>query len=139
MGSPSAPQTPNPSKTYEEGIQIYLKYLPQLLQAENDSKQQYDPINIQHQQDLQDQFGAKQADQQLSTLAQLDPTWLANHDQLGATVGNELAQGMSLTPEEQKQVEGYARAAQTARGTALGNAGATAEAYALGDRGRQIY
>jgi hypothetical protein len=138
MGSPSTPSAPDPAKSYEQGIQVYLKYLPQLLAAEQSSREQYDPQRIAEQQGLQDQFGPTQYNQQVQALQQLDPTYLSGHDQLGAFLGNELASGSSLTPEEQKQVEGYARAAQSARGNVLGNAPATAEAYALGDRGRQI-
>jgi hypothetical protein len=138
MGSPSTPDAPDPAKSYEQGIQVYLKYLPQLLAAEQSSREQYDPQRIAEQQSLQDQFGTTQYNQQLQAFNQLDPTYLAAHDQLGANVTNELALGSSLSPSDQSQLEQYVRAAQTARGNTLGNAPATQEAYALGDRGRQI-
>jgi hypothetical protein len=138
MGSPSAPKTPNPSKTYEQGIQIYLQYLPQLLAAEQNARTQYDPQRIAEQQGLQAQYGPTQYQQQLDALNQLDPSYVADRQQLSDVLSNDLAAGSGLTPDMEQQVEGYVRAAQAARGNVLGNAPATAEAYAKGDLGRQL-
>lgn len=135
MGSPDPPQTPNPSKSYEQGFQIYLKYLPQMLAAEQEARTTYDPQRIAEQQGLQTEFGPTQYQQQLDAFQQLDPTYLANREQTGNAISTQLAAGSSLTPDEESQIENYTRAAQAARGNILGNAPATAEAYAKGDRG----
>lgn len=47
--------------------------------------------------------------------------------------------GTSLSPSEEQQIEQYYRGAQAAGGGGFGGAAATGEAYALGDRGQQLY
>jgi hypothetical protein len=138
MGSPSTPTPPDPAKSYEQGLQLSLQYLPKFLAAEQASRSQYDPARVAEQQGLQNTFGEEQYKQQLAALNQLDPNFIKTRDALASTVQGELANGSQLSPSEEQQVQGYARAAQAARGNTLGNAPATAEAYALGDRGRQI-
>ncbi len=136
--SPKAPATPDPAKTYEQGIQLDIKYLPQILQAEQDARATYDPQSIQHQQDLQSQFGPQQYQQQLDAFNQLDPTYLAAHDQLGSNIYDQLKLGTTVDQSTQDQIAQATRAAQSARGNLYGNAPATAEAYAIGDRGQQL-
>lgn len=138
MGQPSAPsvpKAPDPAKSYQAGVDVFLKNLPALLSAEQGSREQYDPARIAEQQGLQDQFGATQYAQQLDAFKALDPTYFANRETFGNKVGADYALGSTLSPSEQTQIEQSVRGAQAARGNIDGGAAGTAEAYALGDRG----
>src|SRR5678809_1140670 len=99
MGGPDIPATPNPAKTYEQGIQTYLKFLPQLLAAEQDARTQYDPQRIAEQQQLQAQYGPTQYGQQLDALHQLDPWGAAQRVVLGGSLIFDLADGRSPPPD----------------------------------------
>src|SRR5690348_16260329 len=107
MGQPDPPQVPNPAKSYEQGIQVYLKYLPQLLAAEQAGREQYDPQRVQEQIDLQNQFGPTQYAQQLAGFEQLDPQYVANRNALGTQIGHDLSLGSSIDPATQSQIENY--------------------------------
>lgn len=73
MGGGDSPQVPNTGKAYEQGIQVMLKYLPTLLQAEQTSREQYDPARVVEQQQLQQTYGPTQYGQMLDAFNQLDP------------------------------------------------------------------
>lgn len=136
MGKQSAPDPVDPVKAYQGGIKVYEQELPGILKAETDARATYDPQSIQHQQDLQSQFGPTQYSQMLDSFKQLDPTYYANREALGSAIGEGLGQG--FLPGEENQIESYVRAGQAARGNIYGNAAGTAEAYYKGDRLRQI-
>jgi hypothetical protein len=136
--SPSVPKAPKLNKQYQRGINVYLKNLPRMLQAEQNARSQYDPQRIQEQQQLQAQYGPTQYQQMLDAQNTLDPELNKTRSALGQSVQSELAAGSSLTPAEQQQTEQYVRKAQAARGNIYGGASQDAEAYALGDRGQQL-
>lgn len=137
--SNSPPQIPNLPASYQQGLQVYLQGLPRQLQQEQAYRNQYDPQRIQDQQNLQDQFGPTQYQQMIDAVQQLDPAYYNNRQQLGASVSSDLAAGTSLTPDEERATEQQVRGAQAARGNTYGGAAGDAEAYALGDRGQQLY
>jgi len=87
------PSAPDPSKTFKEGIQIWLKNLPKMLQAEQKYRTRTDPKRIQEQQALQARFGPTQYAQQLQALQQLDPTGYAARQALGGRIGADLTAG----------------------------------------------
>src|SRR5215471_18218995 len=92
-GKNSAPKAPNFAKQYEQGINVYLKHLPEMLQNELAYRQQYDPQYIAQQQAWQSQFGPAMYAQQLAALKQLDPTGTALQQALGQKISTDLARG----------------------------------------------
>lgn len=88
--SEDPPKAPNQAKSYQAGIDVYLKNLPQLLAAEAAARGQYDPERIAQQQALQGQFGPTQYQQQLDALHQLDPTGSNVREGLGQNVFYDL-------------------------------------------------
>lgn len=122
-----------------------------------------DTARLGWQQALQQAFGPTQYAQQTQALQQLDPAWYANqqltgsnlfsnmqngytnqqqgnlYSQLMNNVSGDLKAGYGLAPGQQHQIEQQVRGSQSARGNTLGSAAGTAEAFALGDRGNQMY
>lgn len=128
MSQPAAPKAPDSKKLYKQGIKLQTKYLPQLIQQEQAARNQYDPQRIAEQQQLQGIFGPTQYAQQLQALAMLDPESMVLRRGLANAVGSDLELGGQLSPEMNMQLEQQIRGAQTARGNAIGNAPASAEA-----------
>src|SRR5882724_12013694 len=92
-GSTNIPKPPPLGKSYQQGVDVYLKNAPALLNAEQGAANTYDPLNVAHQQGLQQQFGPGQYFQQLMALNQLDPEWQTVRNQLGRAVNNDLSLG----------------------------------------------
>jgi hypothetical protein len=136
---PDIPKAPDPSKTYQAGIDVLLKNLPSLLAAEEGSRLQYDPQRIAEQQGLQAQFGPIQTQQQLDQLQQIDPTGQALREQLGGQVSSDLASGYQLPPDFASELENQIRGAQVVRGNTLGAAPASAEALFKGKAAIDLY
>lgn len=159
MGTPSAPNAPNPAKSYEQEIAIYLQNLPKLLQAEQDARTTYDPQRIAEQQGLQSQYGPTQYSQQLDALHQLDPTGTGIRDQLGSSVSSglsspenqglyqdigsqvksQLDSGYALPKDLESQLEQQIRGAQVARGNVYGDANVSAEGLFKGQNAINFY
>src|SRR5437588_3528166 len=137
--SSKPPKAPNPARTYEQGIRVYLNSLPQLLQQEEAARTGYDPQRIAEQQALQTTFGPTQYQQQLAARQQIDPTGVALREQLGQSVSADLARGESLSPEMRNQLQQEIRGAQVARGNAFGNAPIAEEALFQGQAARNLY
>src|SRR5437016_2614708 len=93
MGGQNSPGAPNPAQTYKQGIQIYQKYLPSLLQGEQTARGLYDPQRIEEQQALQQVYGPAQYAQQLSALHQIDPYSTPVRAVLANRVAGQLAPG----------------------------------------------
>lgn len=150
MGQSDPPKSPNPAKSYEQEIAIYLQNLPALLQAEQDARTTYDPQRIAEQQALEAQFGPTQYQQQLDALQQLDPQGTQIRSDLGDAVSSDLeatsglrsniisnatsdlAYGYSLPSGLEEQLNNEIRGAQVARGNTQGNAAVSAEALFKG-------
>jgi hypothetical protein len=162
MAQQKPPSAPDPAKSYAQGISIYLKNLPQMLAQEQAYRSLYDPQRIAEQQGLQGEFGPTQYAQQLAALQQLDPQYMALYGQLGNRIRSDLTRGYSNAQQAQAygllgettigdlargtrqtqdaldQEAQAIRAGQSARGNALGNAPAMAEALYKGQRGEQL-
>lgn len=130
MGN-DTPKAPNQAKSYQAGIDVYLKNLPALLAAENSARATNDPQRIADQQKLQDQFGPNQYQQQLDALHQLDPASAVIRDQLAGSVSSDLASGYALPEGLKTQIENQIRGRQVLTGgggSVGGNAPISAEA-----------
>lgn len=142
MGGSSGNQPPVPSdygKVYQTGIDVFLKNLPAMQGAEQDSRATIDPQRIASQQALQSQFGPTQTQQQLDTLHQFDPESAAIRSRLGQSVLSDLNSGYNLPADYEKELTGQIRGAQTARGNALGTGAAGAEAAFKGKAALDLY
>lgn len=135
---PKVPKAPDPSQTYQAGVDVFLKNLPALLQAEQSARTTYDPQRIQEQQSLQSQFGPTQYAQMLEGFKTLDPTYYANREAFGKGVASDYALGSKLSPGEVSSIQQNVRGSQAARGNIDGGAAGVAEAYAVGDRGMAL-
>jgi hypothetical protein len=156
------PKLPDQKKSYQTGANVYLDFLNRFLQTEMDSRNNPDfgdSARLTEQQKLQSQFGPNQYRQQIQALQSLNPEWyklqgqtgnlLSNnlfnpenqsqYNKLGRNVFGDLNAGYGLAPGQEHQLEQQVRGSQAARGNSLGSAAGTAEAYALGDRGNQMY
>ena len=143
MGSQKSntPPAPNLNKAYQTGVTQFEQNFPSLLNLENTTRYANDPTRVAQQQALQSQFGPTQYNQQRQALNILDPEYLAGRIGLGQQLirNANFASNYQLPPSEQAAVQAQVRGAQAARGNIYGGAPATAEAYALGDRGQQLY
>jgi hypothetical protein len=139
MGQDSPPEAPNAAVTYGQGLQTYLKYLPQMIAAEESYRNSLDPARVQGQQGLQRQFGPEQYRLMLDALKQIDPTGQQVREKLGAEVSKGLEEGTALDPAFASQVEQSVRQAQAARGNTQGNAPASAEALFKGKAALDLY
>jgi len=139
MGGAKAPAAPKASKDYEKFIKLGLKYLPQQLQAEFATRQQYDPKFIEEQQGLQQQYGPTQYAQQLEALHTLDPQGTAIRQQLGQRVSGDLASGYSLPQDLNTQLTSEIRGREAITGNELGAAPGAAEALYKGRAMQDLY
>lgn len=137
--SQDPPKTPNASHDYEQGIQIYLRHLPELLAAEQNARETYDPTRIAEQQGLQDYFGPNMYRQQLDALGQLDPESQTIRRQLASSISGDLASGYNLPEQYDTELTGQIRGAQAARGNSLGSGAAGAEASFKGKAAIDLY
>lgn len=87
---PKVPKAPNSTKSYGQGVNDYFQYLPQFLQAEQDTRTNLDPQRIQSQQDLQDKFGPHQYQQMIDAFKQIDPKYFDNRNQFADTLSKNL-------------------------------------------------
>jgi hypothetical protein len=138
MSQPKPP-TPNAKKDLKQATQVYLKFLPQMLQAEQDARMKYDPARIQEQQALQRQYGPEQYNEQLAALHQLDPQSNQIRGLLASKVYGDLASGYNLPPEFAKQLQSQIRGSEVAHGNEVGNAAVTAENVYSGNAMLQLY
>jgi Chaperone of endosialidase len=140
MGSSNTPPAaPDYGKTFQEGIDVYLKNLPRLLDTETQTRDTIDPLRIAQQQALQQQFGPTQVQQQLDALHQFDPDSQAVRGSLSKSIQSDLSAGYNLPPEYARQLEQNARGAQTARGNAYGSGPAIAETMLKGRAALDLY
>ena len=139
MSTPDVPNSPDPAHTYEQGIQIYLQHLPELLAAEQNARATYDPSSIASQQRLQGQFGPTQYRQQLDALNQLDPQSQAIRGNLASHVWQDLNSGYRLPEQLNTELTSNIRGAQAARGNSLGTGAAAAEAGFKGKAALDLY
>lgn len=138
-GNSDPPAAPDYAKLYQQGVDVYLRNLPRLLQTEADTRATTDPERIQQQQALQAQFGSTQYQQQLDALKQLDPESAAIRADLGKRVQSDLALGTSLSPEYARELEQSVRGAQAARGNSLGAGAIAVESLVKGRAGQEMY
>jgi hypothetical protein len=138
-GDNGTPAPPDYAKLYQQGIDVYLRNLPRLLDTELDARRTYDGANIGDQQKLQQDFGPTMYAQQRAALEALDPHYADTREALRTAVTNDLASGTNLTPEQQKQFETQFRGAQAARGNNLSGAVGLAETYGKAQLGQQMY
>src|SRR5215472_9507727 len=89
----SPPQAPNAAEQFKQGLQTWLKFMPQMLSREMAARTGQDPQRILEQQALQAKYGPTQYAQQLQALGQLDPYGTFMRNQLGQTIGNILQRG----------------------------------------------
>jgi hypothetical protein len=137
--APKVPKAPNYAKLYGQGIQTQLQYLPQMLAAEQAARTSQDPLRIQQQQALQQQYGPAQYQQQLDALHTLDPQSAQIRGQLGSMISNDLSSGYSLPEGYATELRNAIRGAQSARGNILGSGAAADEAGFLGQAALQLY
>lgn len=137
--SPDIPPPPDYAKTYQQGIDVYLKNYANLLFKEQEARSQYDPERIRQQQELQAEFGPIQVQQQLDALKQFDPQGFAVRDQLSGRIQSDLASGYELPEDYARELEQSTRGAQTARGNTFGTGPATAEAAVKGRAALELY
>ena len=138
MSQPKPP-APNPSKDLKKSTQVYLKFLPQLLQAEQSARTQYDPQRIQEQQQLQQQYGPKQYQEQLDALHQLDPESTTIRAQMARRVSGDLASGYAIPPELQTYLDSIAGGTAVKYGNVAGSAPAIAEEALKGKTAIDLY
>lgn len=138
-GDKDPPAAPNPSKLYQEGIDIFLKNLPRMLDAEAQYRIEVDPERIRQQQALQEEFGPVQYQQQLDALKQLDPQSFGIRQQLADRVSSDLASGYDLPAEYETELTNQIRGAQAARGNILGTSAAGAESAFKGKAALDLY
>jgi hypothetical protein len=112
MSSPKQqepPKAPDPGKTYKQGLQTWLQYLPKMIKTEEKyrgitakflgisqsefNKLGEDQKRILAQQKVQELYGPQQYEQQLAALKQLDPTGYALRENLGGKISGFLDQG----------------------------------------------
>src|SRR5215468_6277604 len=96
---PKVPTPPSVSKTYQQGIDVYLKNLPTMLQQELAYRQTQSPQYLAAQQALQKQFGPQLYASQLAALGQLDPYGTALRQMQGRQITADLAAGR-INPQQ---------------------------------------
>lgn len=139
-GSKSPPDAPNLSQDYEQMIQVYLKNLPTLLNAETSARATQDPANIQHTLDINQTYGNDWYQQQLDALKKLDPIGQQARMDLGNAVSGDLKSGYQLPPGYDEELNTQIRGAQAAHGgSPIGNAGISAEALFKGKAAADLY
>ena len=126
MSQPKPPK-PDPAGDYSKSLKTYLRFLPKLLAGEQQARETYDPKRIEEQMRLQDLYGARQAQQQLTALERLDPESARIRRQLAAATSGDLAAGYNLPPDFARQLTSQIRGSEAARGNVLGGAPIAAE------------
>jgi hypothetical protein len=124
MGNKKPPPPTDFNQAYGQGIQTYLKYLPQLQQAEINARNVYGPGLV---------SGAAGLAQQA------DPGRYALQQQLEKQTSGDLARGTAIDPYLQAQVTDAIRARQAGSGNIMGADAAQAEALQNGQFGQQMY
>lgn len=135
----SPPAAPDYAKLYQEGLDVYLRNLPRLLESEQLTRSDLDPQRIADQQRLQEQFGATQYRQQLDALHALDPQSAAIRAQLANRVSSDLESGYALPADYEKELTSQIRGSQAARGNILGLAAGGAESAFKGKAALDLY
>ncbi len=138
MGKQDPPKY-DPGKDLASATQTYLKYLPQITEAERAMRAKYDFGDIQHQQQLQAQAGTAQYSQQLAALHQLDPQSGPMRYALAANIFRDLQSGYNVPQDLLTAGQSDIRGAQAARGNVLGNAPVASEALYTGDIRNKLY
>ena len=140
MGSSNkTPKAPDPAVTYQSGLDVYLKNLPNMLAQEGQYRGTIDPQRIQEYLALQEKYGAQQSKDQLDRLHQLDPESYAVRTGLAKNVQAGLDSGYSLPKDYATEIENDVRGAQAARGNVLGNAAISQEALVKGKAANELY
>jgi hypothetical protein len=154
-GTPDSPvYNPNMGiRAYKKGVALESQLLPIKLASELDARRRYDPLYMQHEQEMQAQsaagtsrtalanakeFAPQFIDANEALLEQANPEGVSLRKKLMDTVSSELDAGRGLTQTEQGEVQRTVRGAQAARGNILGNAAAFEEAIALKRAGDNI-
>lgn len=149
MGQPKTPSV-NTKKDLKDATKVYLKFLPQMLQAEQDARGNYNPATgkveggydtqrILEQQGLQREFGTEQYKEQLDALNQLDPQGQAIRKQLGTAVSGDLASGYNIPPALQTYLNSIAGGTAVKYGNVAGAAPAIAEEALKGKTAVDLY
>lgn len=162
-GGGDSPTPPDYARTFQSGVDVWLRNLPTLLAAEAQNRATTDPERIQQQQDLQQQFGPTQYQQQLDALHQLDPESAqlrpalaaelyrrlqageidpqsgSIRTALGERVLSDLNAGYTLPADYAREIETNVRGAQARRGNILGNAPALVESSVKGKAAADLY
>lgn len=137
--SPNIPAAPNLKQLFKQGVGLNSKFMPKWLRNEMRYRSSEDPRRIQHQQDLQAQFGPRQYQQMLEGFKALDPTFYKNREQLGTQVSTDLAKGTQLTPAQRDEIEQNVLRSQARTGNIAGSAANLADAYTVGSKGLELY
>lgn len=139
MGQPKPPKIPDPSVSYEKGMELDLKYLPRFLQAESEARRMYDPERIFEQLVLQDRFGPTMYRQQLDALGMLDPESRQVRQAMAERILGDLRSGYGLPSDFERQLTAQLRGAQAARGNILGPSAISAEGALKGRAAMDLY
>lgn len=140
MGSsPKPAKTPDAAKTYQQGIDVFLKNNPTLLDADQQARADYDNPSVERALSEQETYGPALLQTYLDRLKEIDPAGTAARQQQGDLVSAGLDQGYSLPADLRRDVQQTVRARQAATGNTMGNASAADEALAVGQAGSQLY
>lgn len=135
----SPPAAPDYGRSAQQGIDVMLRNLPALLEAEAAARGSTDPQRIEDQQRLQELYGPIQVQQQLDALHQFDPESAGIRTDLAKHIQDDLASGYNLPPEYARQIEQNVRGAQAARGNILGAGPISVEAGLKGKAALDLY
>ena len=113
MGGSSTPSNRDPAVDSQRGLDVYLRNLPRLLSEEQSARDTYDPLRIQHELDLENQF---------------DPNHRAIREQMSQNILQDIRSGYAAPEGLRREGQQAVRGAQAARGNVLGNAPANQEA-----------
>ena len=123
-GGNDAPDQRDPVEDYRRGIDVYLKSLPRLLEAESGARTSYDPERV---------------EQALALEEAYDPNRARIRTQMGESIAGDLEAGYALPPGLSREIQQATRGAQSARGNIYGGAAANEEAFNTGTRAFDIY
>ena len=138
---------------YGKGVNLNIRFLRRQLNAERRFRQTEDAQRIGHQQQLQDQFGPRQAQQQLTALNTLAPGYSDRYAQAGRLASesantpsafesralSDLQSGYHLPPELLQEVTNTIRGRQAASGNTEGPGSIAGEAAFTGSAMNQMY
>lgn len=117
-GTPKTPKAPDASKSYQQGVDVYLQNEPTLLNAEQDARDKYDAPSIQANIDRQNLYGSRATTDALSQLNLADPIGQRVRAQMGAATSADLANGYGASDAEKEAI-------RTAFADAAGSRGVT--------------